>query len=79
MPKKIKLQMKVSETIELQMKMPEKVWAEVYYAVQSKISAISKGDYDPEDETGQTEKWLVDLAYAQTALTIAFNRKKINY
>lgn len=69
----------MSRKIKLTITLPESVWAEVYYAVQSKISTVSQGDYAPEDTPGDDEKWLVDLAYAQSTLTTAFGINNVEY
>jgi hypothetical protein len=36
-------------------------WAEIYYALEAKCEALSRGDYSPEFERGEDAKWIAHL------------------
>ena len=36
-------------------------WAEIYYALDTKSSALRQGDYAPEDAPGEDARWIAHL------------------
>lgn len=44
--------------------------SEIYYAVCSKIAAIKRGAYNPEDEAGQNKDWINHLRKIQNKIGV---------
>lgn len=40
-------------------------WAEIYYALDSKVCAIRNGEYEPEEYPGEDVQWLDHLQAIQ--------------
>lgn len=43
------------------MSLPREDWEEMYYALESKIKAVQAGDYAPEDDPGDDQKWIAHM------------------
>lgn len=41
--------------------LPSGDWGEIYYALESKVTAIQAGFYDPEDNEGDNAAWITHL------------------
>lgn len=64
---------------EITINLTEEEWSEVANAVDTKLARVRRGDYGPEDNPGDDEKWALTLQSALGKISTALDAADVTW
>lgn len=61
------------------LKLPRRMWAELYYAVTTKLNLIRQGTYDEVPDDPRSKEWAADMARLANRIERFLKKNEIEY